>query len=320
MKSKKAKSKKNASGDKNKGNNDGNNSMNCRHHDQAIKDVLVLIGDSDIDYWPLELVPSIKSCRRRQRRRREGHGAGGDYDNDENDGTYNDNSNSSSSSENDDDDSSSHSSNIVVVKRGKSGATLNEIIPELKVVFEEQRRERQQDSQDQHQRHIIVACAGENDIANGLSLDSSTTALEDFLDIILEESNNQCDNINSNEYHVIFLGPKFEPWLDDDGCSSYKKLYGKMSRNFERICTNHPMNQNQNNTATTTDTTTRTSIHYIDCITMFCTKETCNMPGAILGGKAKANYKYFQSDKLHLSQYGYKIWKKTIEDTIVYSM
>ena len=58
------------------------------------------------------------------------------------------------------------------------------------------------------------------------------------------------------------------------------------------------------------------NIHYVDCLTMFCTEESAKVPGAVLGGRAKAEYKYFEGDRLHLSVHGYQIWKKVVEDIV----
>jgi lysophospholipase L1-like esterase len=148
---------------------------------------------------------------------------------------------------------------------------------------------------------VIVACAGENDLGNGVALDTSVSALETFLGVVFDDAIGEDSEKKNrmNHHYVIFLGPKFEPWLEDD--PSYKKKYSKMSRSFDRCFQRHSNADN---------------IHYIDCLTMFCTGETANIPGAILGGKAKADYKYFASDRLHLSSHGYKLWKEVVERQI----
>ena len=48
---------------------------------------------------------------------------------------------------------------------------------------------------------------------------------------------------------------------------------------------------------------------------MFC-GESANIPGATLGGKAKAEPVYFSSDQLHLSEEGYRIWKRVVEERL----
>jgi lysophospholipase L1-like esterase len=166
---------------------------------------------------------------------------------------------------------------------GHSGATLGDILPHLRTVIKEHGGK---------QELLIVACAGENDIGNNISLDNSVRSLDNFIDIIFDDSNDQ------HSHRLVFLGPKFEPWLEDD--PSYKKKYSGMSRSFERCCQRHANSEN---------------IHYIDCLTMFC-GDTATVPGAVHGGRAKADYKYFAADQLHLSNHGYKIWKEVVESQI----
>jgi lysophospholipase L1-like esterase len=166
---------------------------------------------------------------------------------------------------------------------GHSGATLEDVLPYLRALMNEHGSK---------QPLIILACAGENDIGNGISLDHSVSSLEKFLNLIFGASR------ENQNHHLIFLGPKFEPWLEDD--PSYKKKYGKMSRSFERCCSRHFHSDN---------------VRYIDCLAMFC-GDTANIAGAVLGGKAKADDKYFASDRLHLSSHGYKIWNEVVDRQI----
>lgn len=165
-------------------------------------------------------------------------------------------------------------------KSGHSGATLRDLIPQLSQILQEQGEK----------ELLLVICAGENDIGEGLSQDNSVSALDKLLGMILT---------SSEKHMVIFLGPKFEPWQENDVIA--KKRYSKMSRSFERCLSR------QGDTFCT---------HYIDCLTMFC-GESATAPGAILGGRAKAEFKYFQSDLLHLSIHGYKIWKEVVEQKIM---
>ena len=266
----------------------------------SYQDLLVMIGDSDIAYWPDSLIPSISSCKRRRRRRRNKK----DADDEERigDGDVDDD---------DDDDDTDDVDTVEIIKRGKSGATLKEIIPDLQSIMEEEKRA----VVPKNRRLIIVACVGENDIGNGISLDSSVASLQEFLDVVFFSSSQEASSQATTQNHlqvqekhvVIFLGPKFEPWLDSDDHQTNlqnKQLYSKMSRNFERCCKEYNDKYSDN-------------IHYIDCLTMFCTNETKTIPGAILGGKAKADSLFFQSDQLHLNCNGYQIWKTTIENILL---
>lgn len=193
---------------------------------------LVLIGDSDIAYWPQEFHPSLNNTK-------------------------------------------------PAIVSGHPGATLSDVLPHLHRIVSEHG--------DQN-KLVIIACAGENDISGGIFLDNSLRALEIFMNSITQ---------SSEDHRLIFLGPKFEPWQDEDTPS--KRQYSKMSRSFERCFLR---NSNPNGT-----------FHYIDCLTMFCRRST-SVPGALLGGRANAAAKYFLSDKLHLSKDGYALWKNLLEQTI----
>ena len=181
---------------------------------------------------------------------------------------------------------------VITSVSGHSGATLRETLPHLHNMMKNWLN---LPNQERPQRLILIACAGENDIGNGICLDDSVQALETFIDVVFEDSNQ-----DQGQRYLIFLGPKFEPWMNDDPTS--KKQYTKMSRSFARCC----------------DRSNRASkIHYVDCITMFCSAATSSIPGAILGGKAMADSNYFCDDQLHLSKHGYQIWKDVVEKCIV---
>jgi lysophospholipase L1-like esterase len=123
------------------------------------------------------------------------------------------------------------------------------------------------------------------------------------------------------------LGPKFEPWLDQD--PSYKKKYAAMARAFRRgleeydtttsFCNGNSAKRNDKHSDTGdrggSNFDTHDRILFIDCLTMFC-GETANLPGARLGGRARADPRFFASDQLHLSREGYEIWKEAVETGI----
>jgi lysophospholipase L1-like esterase len=178
---------------------------------------------------------------------------------------------------------------------GHSGATLQDVTTRLR---------REIDSvvtsircgKGEETKLVVVACAGENDIGNGLSLDSSLSSLEAFLDQIFGiELATTSYGERTHIAMVVFLGPKFEPWMEGDASSMDK--YSKMSRSFARSCSQHVHTDR---------------MHYVDCLTMFC-GDSADLPGAVLGGRACAEPKYFASDRLHLNDEGYRIWKETIE-------
>ena len=154
---------------------------------------------------------------------------------------------------------------------------------------------------------IIVFCAGENDIGQNIRIDKSNEALQQLLHFVFEQN---LEDYPNTETHLIFLGPKFEPWMDDDNES--KQRYTTMSRCFQRSC----CCQGYIDIDRISMIDKKNTIHFVDCITMFCTDETRNIPGAVLGGRAKANPLLFNSDKLHLNNKGYQIWKDVIEKLV----
>jgi lysophospholipase L1-like esterase len=141
---------------------------------------------------------------------------------------------------------------------------------------------------------VLVACAGENDIGNGSSLDDTLSAFQELIRVFF------CNDANepTRNKRLVFLGPKLEPWLDNDPVS--RKQYVKLSKASQRACTKHE---------------SANEIIYIDCLLMFC-GESGKLPGATLGGKAKAEPHYFDSDQLHLSREGYQVWKRVVENCL----
>ena len=216
---------------------------------QASMVKLLMIGDSDIDFWPRDLLPALDGLKL------------------------------------------ARTNKISLVVRGYSGATLAEIVSQMKnaltAIFETTT------GNDTGEALVIVACAGENDIGNrSSSLDYSVSALQSFLDVAFSMEE------RAKSLGVIFLGPKFEPWQEDDPSS--KKQYSIMSRAFARCCLRHRHADR---------------IRYIDCLTMFC-GVSAGLPGATLVGRARAETKFFALDGLHLSPEGYKTWKRIVENRI----
>ena len=185
---------------------------------------------------------------------------------------------------------------VIPLVRGHPGATLKDMLPHLRSVMV-QAQETRTSNNHQYASLVIVACAGENDIGNGIALDDSLDALNLFLDIVFSIQHLPSSSKPPFPY-LIFLGPKFEPWLEDD--PSMKKEYSKMTRSFQRCFDKHVH---------------ASHMEFVDCLTMFC-GETASLPGAVLGGMAKADEIYFAADKLHLSAQGYQVWKEVVEERI----
>jgi lysophospholipase L1-like esterase len=161
-----------------------------------------------------------------------------------------------------------------VVVQGYSGATLQEVVDKFRPPGADAAEE----------LLTVVFCAGENDVGNGLEVEDSLAAMDNLLSTM------------AGVHQLIFLGPKFEPWLNED--MSSRKHYVKLSKGLRRRC--------ENRKATT----------FVECLTMFC-GESANEPGAVLAGRAQADPKYFATDQLHLSDEGYGIWKQLVESNFV---
>lgn len=168
---------------------------------------------------------------------------------------------------------------------GHSGATLVEILP-----FVEQALQAATSffiKNPYNSLVFVVVCAGENDIGNGLPLDETLASFEKLLNML-----------HTPYQHLIFLGPKIEPWLSHDPMS--QKKYVKMSKAFGRAAEKHPK---------------KDQIWFIDCLTMFC-GESGTRAGAILGRLARAEPQYFADDQLHLNDLGYERWTQVVEEKI----
>jgi lysophospholipase L1-like esterase len=247
---------------------------------------LVLVGDSDIAFWPSELYPTIPS----------------------------ETSVPSPSS------ATSIRQRPPDLVSGHSGATLAEIIPHVRrassvggYTDDDSGTKSSNNIASSSSSLIVVACAGENDVGNGIPLEKSVKALTEFLDVVFgdKDTSNNNSNGGGKKHHVIFLGPKFEPWLDEDWDS--KKQYSAMSRAFQRCCREYENGDGSSTSNATIDH--EKQVHYVDCLTVFC-GETAHIPGAVLAGRAKAENRFFASDGLHLSNEGYAVWKRVVEKVI----
>mmetsp|Transcript_4797 Transcript_4797/g.10614 ORF Transcript_4797/g.10614 Transcript_4797/m.10614 type:complete len:230 (+) Transcript_4797:87-776(+) len=190
---------------------------------------------------------------------------------------------------------------------GESGAGLTDVLHQIdqwKLQIEDGTNAIENDDDTVNTNNLFVCCAGENDIGSGRSLDSILETFRAVLDDLFpanDDSKKQQQLLSpSNESKMIFFGPKFEPWLADDNAS--RKRYAKLNNGFQRAIHNHPMSDR---------------MKYIDCLTLFCTKDSATLPGAIYGGKAMADNKYFDADGLHLNDVGYGVWRRMVEETFV---
>lgn len=140
--------------------------------------------------------------------------------------------------------------------------------------------------------NILICCAGENDLGSGRSIDQILETFRAVLDALFPST--------KSHFKLIFIGPKFEPWLINDNTS--RKQYTKLNNGLHRAIRKHHA---------------KDQITYIDCLTLFCTEETANVPGAI-HSKAIPDDRYFDKDGLHLNDMGYEKWKQIIEQKLTY--
>mmetsp|Transcript_27793 Transcript_27793/g.52377 ORF Transcript_27793/g.52377 Transcript_27793/m.52377 type:complete len:233 (-) Transcript_27793:1430-2128(-) len=184
---------------------------------------------------------------------------------------------------------------------GESGAELTDVLHQTvqwKLQIEDGTNNIDNDNETAN--NLFVCCAGENDIGSGRSLDLILETFRAVLDALFPADNDSKQQLPSNKSKMIFFGPKFEPWLADDNTS--RKQYTKLNNGFQRIIRKHQLSN---------------QIKYIDCLTLFCTKDSATLPGAIYGGKAMADNKYFDADGLHLNDKGYGVWRQMVEETFV---
>ena len=231
---------------------------------------IALVGDSDIDRWPPSLIPH--------------HGV----------------------------------TEFTHAQCGESGATLRQVIPLVDQTLggnggsehtttntpsnEKGNNSEPADHDDEVVATFLVVCAGENDISTGLSLEESAQAFQDLIDTVFSSSSQHSgQQRRSWNLRMIFLGPKFEPWLEHD--KQARRDYIRMSERFRQIVKQQPSDY------------VRERIRCMDCLTMFC-GESGKLPGAIWGGKAIPQSEFFHHDQLHLNDRGYRIWKQVVEECI----
>jgi lysophospholipase L1-like esterase len=171
---------------------------------------------------------------------------------------------------------------------GHSGATMEQILPFLREMLVSTT------VKPCERKLILVVCAGENDVGENIDMSTTLSIFRQLLSKVFDNATNRSVDMT----RLIFLGPKLEPWLDDD-CES-RKQYIHLSKRLETICKDHIH---------------AASILFVDCLTMFC-GESAKLPGALYGGRATAVAKYFTPDNLHLSNDGYIIWKEKVEEAV----
>ena len=183
----------------------------------------------------------------------------------------------------------------------KGGAVMSDLLTQLK----EWREDDNNISVESNNTIIFVACAGENDVSSGQSIDKIQHSFTHFIEKLFRVNHATDEPSNINNKHLIFFGPKFEPWLTNDHAS--RKQYKKLSTALQRTIRKSPV---------VSSSLYSQNIVYVDCLTMFCTSATKDVPGAVHGGRAIPDRRYFDSDELHLSGLGYDIWKEILDEKI----
>ena len=184
------------------------------------------------------------------------------------------------------------------VNIAKGGAVMSDMQSQLKTLRDNGHEEQDETST------IFVACAGENDISSGQSIYKIQKLFTSFLEELFRPNNKSSistDMHQQSKILLIFLGPKFEPWLTEDFAN--RKRYTKLSNALQGTIRKNQEPYTQH-------------IVYVDCLTMFCTAESKDVPGAIHGGRAIPDRAYFDSDELHLSNEGYVMWRDIIQEKI----
>jgi len=213
---------------------------------------------------------------------------------------------------------------------GLNGGALSEIIPlvnEAVAQYNPYTQDRET-SKDVPDALILVVCAGENDIST-LTIEDTMNSLRQLFSLVHDanQDGNNCasaskrrgapqqaekgkSNAIINKIRLIFLGPKLEPWLQYD--KDARNDYIRMSQRMERMFDTTYKEENDESGKKASDTVTTI---FIDSLVLFC-GSTGHVPGALWGGRAIPETRYFDHDELHLSPKGYQIWKQVVEDCV----
>ena len=270
--------------------------------------LFVLVGDSDIDRWPADLLPSITTNNNSM-----DSGPGNNNNSSSNDINYDSNGN---------DSPVVHDGLTSQQVYGHSGATLAEILPVMQTVLENHEKQILilQKKDDSHHHHnsllTVVFCAGENDIGQNIRLDETLSSFRTLLDMVVPQQPAPIPRSTTattvagllQRRHLIVLGPKLEPWLEYD--ATCRKQYVKLSMAMDRACQKHVL-PSSSNKSKKDDGHHHHKLTYVNCLTMFC-GASGQQPGATLGGKGIPEKRYFDHDLLHLSREGYQVWQETV--------
>mmetsp|Transcript_6325 Transcript_6325/g.11946 ORF Transcript_6325/g.11946 Transcript_6325/m.11946 type:complete len:266 (+) Transcript_6325:136-933(+) len=244
---------------------------------------LVFVGDSDIARWPKHLLPQVPAissfCQHRHKQHHD-----------------------------EDPKNEQRARHVTTFHHAQNGATMQSLASQIKRAKKEISSSTI-DNCESFDVTIFIACAGEND----LSTCSNTTS--SMLDRIMEHFESAVQSIFSiksskqqiKNPHLIFIGPKVEPWMEQDDLDA-RMSYFQLSERL-RSC----IAKLSSSSCPIATKCKSNSIFYLDSLTLFC-GETSNK--SVVGGQAIAQRIYFHEDELHLSQNGYEIWKNQVDDIL----
>merc|ERR1719253_2014921 len=108
---------------------------------------------------------------------------------------------------------------------GVGGAQMSDVLLQINKWRKEDKKETNIPVDD----HIFVCCAGENDLGSGRSIDQILETFRAVLDALFPST--------KSYLKLIFIGPKFEPWLINDNTS--RKQYTKLNNGLKRATRKH---------------------------------------------------------------------------------
>lgn len=162
---------------------------------------------------------------------------------------------------------------------------------------------------------IYIACCGENDVSNKIPIHLIMESFQKAVKAIFHPKESSTPDCHSQP-HLIFLGPKVEPWMGSDEIEArkgYFQLSEQLNAEITKLCaTVADEHKDHAHSLEHTDCVEDGhSIIFLNCLTMFCEEATKVL--SVVGGGAIADKKFFNEDTLHLSDEGYMLWKEEVE-------
>ena len=207
-----------------------------------------------------------------------------------------------------------HHITSTVINHAKGGASMKHLREQIALSMK-------QLSGKHYDAIIFIACAGENDISNGMDIDEIMKSFEKAANILFSPTM----IATSHQIHFIFIGPKVEPWMEDgelEARKGYFQLSERLNQAREKISASIWSWDDGDGDQSISSRLCGVggvgggdgrSIHYIDALTMFCGDTNSR---SVCAGKAVAERIYFDEDGLHLSNEGYELLRKEVESVL----